>query len=193
MESFQISGWGVGWGSLSYLECNRAFPVKNKGNESLQRNISVCSNGEWRLRTVLEEAVKCVHQDNVTRLVWRIFTSADRHFYYNKITFIIIRSLFARQGSFLHRKWHSFDELCKKSIYNFRGCHDTRKEYFAFPFPFRLEIIPSLIHACEIPKISIYFYLNRNKYIPLNKNVNILRGKYCLTLHPSYMLIANVA
>lgn len=91
--------------------------------------------------------------------------------------FIIIRSLFARQGSFLHRKWHSFDELCKKSTYNFRGCHDTRKEYFAFPFPFRLEIIPSLIHACEIPKISIYFYLNRNMYIPLIKNINILRGK----------------
>lgn len=113
--------------------------------------------------------------------------------------FIIIRSplwqrsLFARQGSFLHRKWHSFDELCKKSIYNFRGCHDTRKEYFAFPFPFRLEIIPSLIHACEIPKISIYFYLNRNMYIPLIKNINILRGKYCLTLYRSYMLIANVA
>ena len=113
--------------------------------------------------------------------------------YYNKITFIIIRSLFARQGSFLHRKWHSFDELCKKNIYNFRGCHDTRKEYFAFPFPFRLEIIPSLIHACEIPKISIYFYLNRNMYIPLIKNINILRGKYCLTLYLSYMLIANVA
>ena len=114
-------------------------------------------------------------------------------FFYNKITFIIIRSLFARQGSFLHRKWHSFDELCKKSIYNFRGCHDTRKEYFAFPFPFRLEIIPSLIHSCEIPKISIYFYLNRNTYIPLNKIINILRGKYYLTLYPSYMLIANVA
>ena len=159
----------------------------------MQRNISVCSDGEWRLRTVLEEAIKCVHQDNVTRQVWRIFTSTDRHFYYNKITFIIIRSLFARQGSFLHRKWHSFDELCKKSTYNFRGCHDTRKEYFAFPFPFRLEIIPSLIHACEIPKISIYFYLNRHMYIPLIKNINILRGKCCITLYPSYMLIANVA
>ena len=34
MESFQIPGWGVGWGRLSYLECNRAFLVKNKGNES---------------------------------------------------------------------------------------------------------------------------------------------------------------
>ena len=34
MESFQIPGWGGGWEGLSYLECKRAFPVKNKGNES---------------------------------------------------------------------------------------------------------------------------------------------------------------
>ena len=53
MESFQIPGWGGGWGSLSKWECNRAFPVKNKGNESYKepkeaistRNISICRNG----------------------------------------------------------------------------------------------------------------------------------------------------
>ena len=59
MESFQIPGWGGGWGSLSKWECNRAFPVKNKGNESCKepkeaistRNISICRNG-GRLRSL---------------------------------------------------------------------------------------------------------------------------------------------
>ena len=59
MESFQIPGWGGGWGSLSKWECNRAFPVKNKGNESYKepkeaistRNISICRNG-GRLRSL---------------------------------------------------------------------------------------------------------------------------------------------
>ena len=53
MESFLIPGWGGGWGSLSKWDCNRAFPVKNKGNESYKepkeaistRNISICRNG----------------------------------------------------------------------------------------------------------------------------------------------------
>ena len=44
---------GGGWGSLSKWDCNRAFPVKNKGNESYKeskeaistRNISICRNG----------------------------------------------------------------------------------------------------------------------------------------------------
>ena len=31
--------------------------------------------------------------------------------------------------------------------------------------------------CCDFRQFSIYFYLNRNMYIPLIKNINILRGK----------------
>ena len=91
MESFQISGWGVGWGSLSYLECNRAFPVKNKGNKSykelteaiLTKNISIFRNGGWHH---LPGRVKHEASDT-SRRSWEVFalvqwyTPDMRHFY----------------------------------------------------------------------------------------------------------------
>ena len=90
-ESVQISGWGVGWGSLSHLECNRAFPVKNKGNKSykelteaiLTKNISIFRNGGWHH---LPGRVKHEASDT-SRRSWEVFalvqwyTPDMTHFY----------------------------------------------------------------------------------------------------------------
>ena len=40
MESFQIPGWGGGEGEVYLALCNRAFPVKNKYNESYMNHES---------------------------------------------------------------------------------------------------------------------------------------------------------
>ena len=75
---FKIPGWGGGgWGTLCYWECNRAFPVKNKGSESYKkmrkaiytRNISICCNG-WRLR--LLKLVDVISQYCIAHLLLRI-------------------------------------------------------------------------------------------------------------------------
>ena len=50
---FSNTGLGGGWGSLYKWKCNRAFLVKNKGNESCKEpkeaisttNVSICRNG----------------------------------------------------------------------------------------------------------------------------------------------------
>ena len=97
MESFQIPGWGGGWGSLSKWECNWAFPVKNKGNESCKepkeaistRNISICRNG-GRFRSL--GLVK-----KVFYLFFVSFLSIPRNaFFVPREAFVVLEFVFAK-------------------------------------------------------------------------------------------------